>query len=83
MSKCMHESAIVISDLDGFSLLRCTWECGKDLIQLNLGNHCVKYLTPEDIIQLLEDAKKLQALEAFGVDNWQGYDAAMEYLEEL
>jgi hypothetical protein len=80
MSKCTHETAIEFEQFDGFSLVKCTWECGKQLIELDLGNHCVKYLTPEDIIQLLEDAKKLQALEAFGVDNWQGYDDAMQWM---
>jgi len=32
---------------------------------------------------LKDDSKKLEALEAMGVDNWQGWDDAMEiYLAE-
>lgn len=31
--------------------------------------------------ELLENQDKLYALEAAGVDNWSGYDIAMEYLE--
>lgn len=31
--------------------------------------------------QLLNDSNKLKALENCGVDNWEGYDDAMEYLE--
>lgn len=31
---------------------------------------------------LLEDRDKLCALEGAGVDNWEGYDDAMESLEE-
>lgn len=32
--------------------------------------------------ELLNAEKKLGALEASGVDNWSGYDDAMEWLEE-
>lgn len=32
--------------------------------------------------QLLEYEKKLDALEGAGVDNWAGYDYAMELLNE-
>ena len=31
---------------------------------------------------LLKDEQKLQALEGVGVDNWQGYDDAMDILRE-
>jgi hypothetical protein len=30
--------------------------------------------------ELLHQARKLEALEAAGVDNWRGYDHAMEIL---
>lgn len=36
-----------------------------------------KYLFP-----LEEDARTLAALEAYGVDNWDGYDEAIQSLEE-
>lgn len=29
--------------------------------------------------RLLEHSNKLSALESYGVDNWQGYDDAMQY----
>ena len=32
--------------------------------------------------QLLEDSARLSALRAAGVDNWEGYDYAMEILRE-
>ena len=32
---------------------------------------------------LCADSEKLMALEGAGVDNWQGYDYAMEALEEM
>jgi hypothetical protein len=32
--------------------------------------------------QLKADSKKLAALEAAGVDNWEGYEFAMELIEE-
>jgi len=36
----------------------------------------------EERIKVLEAAeKKLRALESVGVDNWQGYDLAMDMLE--
>lgn len=34
------------------------------------------------IAELLQDAKKLYALEAHGVDNWDGYDFAMDDLDD-
>jgi len=36
----------------------------------------------DDLDSLREDAAKLSALEAAGVDNWSGYDYAMEILHE-
>lgn len=38
-------------------------------------------ITKNEYESLLEDAKKLRALEAAGVDNWEGYDIAMDYME--
>ena len=38
-------------------------------------------IAKEEYEKLLTAAKKLRALEAAGVDNWEGYDIAMEYLE--
>lgn len=39
-------------------------------------------ITEEEYEDLLKDQRKLIALEAGGVDNWEGYDWAMETLEE-
>lgn len=37
----------------------------------------------EEYADLLEDSKKLQALEAGGVDNWEWYDLSLEeYYQE-
>jgi hypothetical protein len=35
-----------------------------------------------ELASLREDANKLRALEAAGVDNWEGYDHAMELMRE-
>jgi hypothetical protein len=35
-----------------------------------------------DLESLKEDSQKLAALEAAGVDNWEGYDIAMDMLNE-
>lgn len=46
-------------------------------------------LTETELLELLEDRYKLAALEAMGVDNWDGYNYAFEdwnddeYKEEL
>ena len=37
----------------------------------------------DKIIELEKRVAKLDALEAFGVNNWSGYPQAMEYLEEI
>ena len=39
-------------------------------------------ISEERIEELLEFERKLDALEAAGVDNWEGYDIAMEALAE-
>jgi hypothetical protein len=44
-------------------------------------NHEV--VSPERYAELLEAERKLMALEAAGVDNWEGYCCAMEIMEEL
>lgn len=39
-------------------------------------------ITQERLDALLDAEKKLMYLEAAGVDNWQGYDDAMEMMEQ-
>lgn len=39
-------------------------------------------ITREEYDSLLEDSEKLAALEAQGVDNWDGYDEAMKSLRD-
>ena len=39
-------------------------------------------ITQKEYDELLEQGQWLSALEAAGVDNWQGYDCAVELLEE-
>ena len=38
--------------------------------------------SPEEILQMQRDQLMLQALEAGGVDNWEGYDYAVSLLPE-
>jgi hypothetical protein len=41
------------------------------------------YVVPAKVYkQLLADSRKLQRLEDAGVDNWEGYDFAMEDCED-
>ena len=39
-------------------------------------------LSTKEYKRLLEDSKLLAALEAAGVDNWDGYEDALEYMED-
>lgn len=39
-------------------------------------------ITVQEYKRLLEKADKLDALEGAGVDNWEGYDYAMDMLRE-
>ena len=39
-------------------------------------------ITKKEYELLLEDRKWLRALEAAGVDNWEGYDIAKDYYNE-
>ncbi|MEM2159330.1 MAG: hypothetical protein QXN55_00035 [Candidatus Nitrosotenuis sp.] len=40
-------------------------------------------IATDEYERLQEAEKKLSALEAAGVDNWEGYDYAMEILEDM
>lgn len=40
-------------------------------------------ITKAEYEQLQIDSDKLSCLEAIGVDNWQGYDDAMEMFREM
>ncbi len=37
----------------------------------------------DEYINLCAAKEKLEALETFGVDNWEGYQAAMDSLEDI
>lgn len=39
-------------------------------------------ITKEQYDELLEDQRFLRCLEHAGVDNWEGYDFALEYFNE-
>jgi hypothetical protein len=47
--KCEHSSAVVERGCTGFTVLRCTWECGKDLIELDMGKGWVKTFTADEL----------------------------------
>ena len=40
-------------------------------------------ISKEEYESLLEDSEKLSALEAAGVDSWEGYDSAMELVGDM
>lgn len=42
----------------------------------------VVFLTEEELNKLRNDSYKLNCLEMAGVDNWEGYDMAMELYEQ-
>lgn len=68
-------------------------QCNLDETQILLNELNEKQDDKETIIKksehdelmdkLIEDSKMLEALEACGVDNWEGYDEALEYLEDM
>lgn len=39
-------------------------------------------ITRKEYEELLEDSKWLRCLEGAGVDNWEGYDIARDYMED-
>lgn len=39
-------------------------------------------ISKEKYESLLKDSRFLEALKAAGVDNWEGYDDAFDYLDE-
>jgi len=40
-------------------------------------------ISKKEYEELLEDQKLLQALQGAGVDNWEGYDYAIEIMQEM
>jgi len=40
-------------------------------------------ISKEEYEELLKDQKLLQCLQGAGVDNWEGYDYAIEMMEEM
>lgn len=40
-------------------------------------------LTEDELTELVEAKNKLDALEAAGVDNWDGYNIAMDNVEDV
>jgi phosphatidylglycerophosphatase A len=53
--KCEHLSSIVEDNTyEGFSILRCTWECQQVLIELDRGNGIVVTYTIAELQALLE-----------------------------
>ena len=40
-------------------------------------------ISKKEYEELLEDQKLLQCLQGAGVDNWDGYDYAMEMMKEM
>ncbi len=40
-------------------------------------------ISKQEYESLLKDSKKLSALEAAGVNNWDGYDYAIELMREM
>jgi hypothetical protein len=40
-------------------------------------------ISKKEYEELLKDQKLLQALQGAGVDNWEGYDYAIEIMQEM
>lgn len=36
-------------------------------------------IKPDEYFRLKENSERYESLQAYGVDNWQGYDDAMQY----
>lgn len=39
-------------------------------------------ISKEEYIELLDNSNLLKALQSAGVDNWEGYDIALDYLDK-
>lgn len=87
-----------ITELDGTSLAEAVRQSGgepttEEMVQVNknsMTHYIGKFTEQKEINTKLqsiidsqqEDVDFLRALEAAGVDNWEGYDIAQDYLEE-
>jgi hypothetical protein len=81
--KCTHETSFVDAMYGGFSLLRCTWACGQELIELDLGNHTVATYTAADLLalrDLLAAVRETRHMGSFAVP--AHIKAALELYEE-
>jgi hypothetical protein len=61
---------------------RSDWKEAVKQLQENPLKESKFIVDPKRYEQLIEDQKKLNALESAGVDNWEGYDEAMEFLDD-
>jgi len=45
--KCIHATSLELFELDGLSVSRCTWACGRALVSIRDGNMTRTYATDE------------------------------------
>ena len=78
--KCQHASSIVLIDVDGFSVLKCTWGCNQHLIEFDLGNNTVTTYTPAELAALrAENVRLREALEDIAAGDVVYGQQAAEY----
>lgn len=53
------------------------------LDELNQNDQETITITKSEYDELIKDSKMLECLDVCGVDNWEGYDIALEYLEDV
>lgn len=73
-------------DLPGIvAQMKCNMDETQDLLNELNQEESEETITikKSDYDELVENSKKLEALEDCGVDNWEGYDEALEYLEDM
>ena len=84
---CIEPGSISDDNLPG---IVAQMQCNLDESKILLNELKAKQVDEETITikkteydDLIENSKKLEALEDCGVDNWEGYDEALEYLEDM
>ncbi len=66
---------------DEYTLAREIEEVGPEIVMQNDKDSMT--IPKEEYEKLIEDANMLAALEGAGVDNWQGYDMAIDLYNEM
>lgn len=81
----IEPGSIADDDLPGIiAQIQCNMDETKILLdELKQNKEETITITKSEYDELTNDSKMLGCLDACGVDNWEGYDIALEYLEDM